>query len=395
MKKFFILAWCFWATSPLLAQTSYVPVTRTLYERGHQLQIGGDFFQTLKIKNADGTPATLGPDQSFNRYQLEVGGQYGLTDKLQVGGGARFRHNESTYPDNTGEVSTSTGAGLQSLFAGFSYAFSPAGKLRYALEGVFRYTPYTNKVFTAGSSDSTLILGDDGNEYSAGPAVSYFFQNNNSITLRGGYRRPGIDLSDEFYWQGEGALVWRQIALVAGVDGVTTLNNDPYSGTDRPVYNTGITGLYNSSNREWIAPYIGMNVALGKEWRVELRASQVVDGQSTDIGRSYGLQLFRRVEAPDPKKSRDARFKSYDVEANVTKVSPKKEYVTIDKGLSEDVQKGMSFDFYEFDYVGGNILVARGTVISTKSDSAVVKITQRFDRKKEIKEGLIGRATLK
>ena len=55
----------------------------------------------------------------------------------------------------------------------------------------------------------------------------------------------------------------------------------------------------------------------------------------------------------------------------------------------------MRVDFFEFDYIGGNVLVATGVIIKTKSDSAIVKITQRFNTKKELKEGLIGRATLK
>lgn len=395
MIKFFFLAQLIWATIPLWAQTSYVPTTRTLLEKGYQIHLGGDFFQTLKIINADGTPTALNSDQRFIRFQFEAGAAYGLTDKLQIGGGARGRHSESTFSNNSGGTTNAAGTGLQSIYTTFTYAFSPVDSLRYALEGIFRYTPYTNEEFTAGQSDTTLILGDDGNEYSAGLGVSYLFQNNHSITLRGGYRRPGIDLSDEVYWQAEGALVWTHVALIAGVDGVTSLENDPYSDSERPIYNTGHTALYNSSNREWITPYAGMNIALGKEWRVELRAGQVVNGQSTDIGRSFGFQLVRRVEAPDPTKALDAKFKSYDIEANVTKVSPKKEFVVIDKGLTEDVQKGMSFDFFEFDYVGGNVLVARGTVISTKSDSAVVRITQRFNQKKEIKEGLIGRASIK
>jgi hypothetical protein len=56
------------------------------------------------------------------------------------------------------------------------------------------------------------------------------------------------------------------------------------------------------------------------------------------------------------------------------------------------VNKGMVFDFFEFDYVGGNMLIARGIVIKTTADTSIVKITQRFNTKKDIKEGLIGRA---
>ena len=52
-------------------------------------------------------------------------------------------------------------------------------------------------------------------------------------------------------------------------------------------------------------------------------------------------------------------------------------------------------DFFEFDYIGGNVLVASGVIVKTNSDTAIVKITERFNQKKELKEGLIGRTTLK
>ncbi|HXH75711.1 MAG TPA: hypothetical protein VNJ08_12130 [Bacteriovoracaceae bacterium] len=391
MKYIFFLTLAFSALSEAWSQTSYIPATRVLHDKGHQVVLGADIFQTASVINSDGTRHALTSDQTFTRYQGEVGGQYGLTRALQIGMAGRFRYHQSTFLDAAGDNVTATSSGLQSIATTILYAFDPVGSLTYTLEGMFRYTPYTNAEFTPGSSQTNLILGDDGNEYAGGLGVTYTFASNNFLTARTGYRKPGLELSDEIYWQGEGALVWQYVALVAGVDGVTSLEGDPYKNINRPVFNTGTSALYNTSNREWIAPYVGLNIAFNHQWRVELRGGQVVDGQSTDLGRSFGVQLIRRVEE-SPTKLVDTRFKSYDIEATITKVSPEKAYVVIDKGLADDIQKGMGMDFYEFDYVGGNVLVARGTVLSVKADSAVVKITQRFNQKKEIKEGLIGRA---
>ena len=67
----------------------------------------------------------------------------------------------------------------------------------------------------------------------------------------------------------------------------------------------------------------------------------------------------------------------------------------IDKGLSEDIQKGMKIDFYEFDYVGGNILLASGIVLQAKADTSVVKITKTYNTKKELKEGVVARGTFR
>ncbi|MGE3611461.1 MAG: hypothetical protein AB7I27_17850 [Bacteriovoracaceae bacterium] len=392
--KYFIHFFIWLLPSFVWSQTSYVAPTRLLQKKGHQLQISGDYFKTSKTLDKNGKGTTLPSGESFSRSQLELGGFYGATEQLQFGVGVRYRQNQSTYFNNSNQSIDATSSGVQSTFLSIMYGFRPQGQWNFTLEGLYRYVPYTNKV--APYDETELILGDEGNEYSFGLGGTYSFKNNSYLTAKGGYRKPGSDLSSEIYWQLEGAVVWRYVALIAGVDGVSTLSNDPYNNqtSTRPNYNVGNTYLYNSQNREWIAPYAGVNFALGKSWRLELRGSQVLSGKSTDLGTSFGLMLARRVEEKDILKS-DKKFKTYDIEATITKVSPKKEFVVIDKGLADDVEKGLKLDFFEFDYVGGNILVAQGVVIQVKASSAIVKITQRFNDTKEIKEGLIARGTVK
>lgn len=374
-----------------LAQTSYVAPTKVLNKKGYQLGVTGEFFKSSKSINKDGKDLDYADGESFTRMQGEVEGRYGLTPELQLSGGVRFRQNRSTIINAQGEEEDETSSGVQSTYLTLIYAFKPIDRLHYAFEGTFRFTPYTNEESTA-TNQAKLVLGDDGNEYSAGAGVTYASRTNNFLTLRGGYRKPGKDLSSELYWQVEAAMAWKYVALIAGVDGTTSMKNDPYEDKplEKPNYNTGRTSLYNSSNREWIAPYAGLNLALGESWRVELRGSQVVSAKSTDLGTNFGVSLIRRV---DSKKGPniDAKFKDYDFEATITKVSPKKGFVVIDKGLASDVQKGMKIDFFEFDYVGGNILLARGTVLEAKSETSIVKITHHFNTKKELKEGVIAR----
>lgn len=374
---------------------SYVPATKVLRAKGYQIGLYVDSFTTAKSIDRDGNKVPLEEGQTFNRIQSEVQGYYGATHDLQFGLGFRFRQNRATL-DVGGEEQVSESSGLQSTFGSIMFAFAQVDKLQYTLEGMFRYTPYNNEEYLAGTDDpKVLILGDHGNELSGGLGVTYLAQNNNYFTVRSGYRRPGTDLSDEIYWQVEGALAWSRFALLAGVDGVSSIKNDPYEDTpaDRPIYNRG-TELYNSSNREWMAPYAGINMALGKTWRIELKGSQVVSGNSTDLGTTLGINIIRRVDKSATRLV-DSKFKTYDLECTVIKVSPKKEYVSIDKGLADDFNKGMKIDFFEFDYVGGNVLVASGIIIQPKADTAIVKITQRYNMKKELKEGLIGRTSLK
>lgn len=207
---------------------------------------------------------------------------------------------------------------------------------------------------------------------------------------------PGNNLANEIYWQLEGALVWKHIALLAGADGVVSRKDDPFTGdsANRPNFNTGSTNLYLGENRQSIVPYLGANVALGSKWRVELRGSQVISATSFDQGTNLGIHLIRRSD-PGTGRKYDLAFKEYDIEANVFKVSPKKGYVVIDKGVASDVQKGMKIDFFEFDYIGGNTLLASGVVLKTTADTSIVKITHLYNTKRELKEGVIARGSFK
>lgn len=385
------------APAILWGQTSYVPPTRVLKERGSEIRLSGDYFQTSKVIDQRGKGTSLTDGNSFNRYQGEISGLFGLTDDFNAGLGARFRHQQSNFTQGTSDYTAKAG-GLQSIFAKFLFGFAPVNRTQFTLEGMFRYNPYTNdEINPATTSDlNRMILGDQGNEYSLGLGVTYSSLSNNHYTFRGGWRRPGDDLSSEFYWNGEVALQFRYVAALIGVDGVTSLKNSTYESdpTKRPNWNQGVSQMYNSINREWIAPYVGLNFTLGPAWRVEFKGSQVVSGRSTDLGTMFGISLVRRLDQSE-EKIVDAKFKTYDLEATVTKVSEKKTYVVIDKGLSDDLEKGMKVDFFEYDYVGGNSLVARGVIIKVSSDKSIVKLTHRYNLAKEIKEGLVGRATLK
>lgn len=393
--NFFLLGLAFF-TSELFAQTSYVAPTNILGKTGHQLGVTGDYFVATKRVDQDGNKVSFNDGEAFSRLQAEVFGHYGLTENLQLGGGIRLRQNMSTtFNSIISQDISETSTGVESTFATFTFVFKPVDRLTYALEGFFRFRPFTNEEGIS-AQEGDLVLGDEGNVYSGGVVLTYASRTNNFLSGRVGYRSPGMELSREIYWQAEGAIAWKHVALVAGVNGVSSLKNSPYTDTpsERPNFNTGATALYNSINREFIAPYAGVYLALGPNWRIELLGSQVVAGNSTDLGTSFGVSLIRRVEKKNAERP-DLKFKEYDFEASVTKISPKKGYVVIDKGISDDLQKGMKIDFYEFDYVGGNLLLARGVIIKAKAETSIVKITHLYNRKKELKEGIVARGSLR
>lgn len=377
----------------LLAQTSYVAPTKTLSKSSHELSFSADYFSSTSRVDKEGETVKFENGESFQRMQGAFQGSYGLTDRLQVSLGALFRSQVSQYSEAV-EKDDASAQGLESTWLKLMYAFKPVNRLHYALEGEYRYRTFSNKEVRVGEEQSDMILGDEGNAYSFGLGMTYHSPTNNFYTVRGGYSRPGNEISDEIYYQAEAALVWSRFSLIAGINGIYSLGRDPYEDKpeERIAFNTGTTLLYHQENREWLAPYLGFNVAFNKDWRVELRASQVVSGKSTDLGTGFGINIVRRSEKSNPTKKVDQAFKSYDIEATISKVSPKAGYVVIDKGLAHQVEQGMVFDFYEFDYVGGNDLLARGTVIRVQADTSIIKITSRF-KKKPLKEGILARAS--
>lgn len=394
MKKFFLL-FSLSISGHLVAQTSYIAPTKVLSKSSHELSFSADYFSSTSRVDKDGETFKFEDGESFKRMQGAFQGSYGLTDQLQVSVGARFRSQVSSYSDMVDKDDASA-QGLESTWLRLMYAFKPVNRLYYVIEGEYRYRTFSNQELKSGEEQSDMILGDEGNAYSFGLGVTYHSPTNNFFTVRGGYSRPGSELSDEIYYQAEGALVWNRFSFIAGVNGIYSLGRDPNEGEPeaRLPLNTGSTFLYHQENREWVAPYLGLNVGINNNWRVELRGSQVVTGKSTDLGTGFGVNIVRRSEKSNPTKKIDRAFKSYDIEASISKISPKGGYVVIDKGLADEVEKGMVFDFYDFDYMGGNDLLARGTVIRVQSETSIIKITSRFKRK-PLKEGVLARASFR
>lgn len=389
--KFFLSVFILFFTSAVVAQTSYVAPSKILQKKGYQIGLSSSYFSASERVDFEGKREKYEENEAFTRIESELSGFYAPDSNFQLGVGLRFRQNQFTLSDEGDEKTSETNSGVESTFASIIYAFEPVNRIYYSLEGTFRFRPFTNEEVSEGE-DVAPILGDDGPEYSLGGGFHYTNSASNSISGRFGYRNPGKDLSDELYWQLEGALVWKYLALVVGVDGISSLKNDPYQNDEstRPIYNTGASFLYASRNREVITPYAGVNLGLGKNWRVELKGAQVVEGRSTDLGTIFGFSLIRRVEDTKVNK-KDKVFKEYDFEANVIKLSSKKGYLVIDKGLADDIRSGARIDFYEFNYVGGNVLLARGLVVQSKAETAIVKITQIYNPKKSLKEGMLAR----
>jgi len=387
-------AWFFLISFSALAQTSYVPPARVLKPNSYEIMAETRFWQSASRFDSDGEEVPFLGDESFSYLEGEIIGRFAATKELQFTFGANFRQNAASVESPVGSQTyeSISSSGVQAISAIMTYGFEPVEKITYALEGFYRYNPYKNSRWDATDPTAELVLGDDGGEYGVGLIASYTSPNKNYLSFRGQYKRPGKEISTELTWDVQGAIAWTNFALIAGVQGVQSLNQDAYSEDPltKPAINTGGSNLYNSVNRQYVAPYVGANIALGKKWRIETRYQTVMNARSYDSGSLISVALATRTE-PDNRASIDQAFKEYDIEASVVKLSPKKQFVIIDKGLAQNVQKGQRFDLFHFDYVGGNILLGRAVVIQVNAEQAVLKLTSRFSLKHEIKEGTVAR----
>lgn len=370
----------------VLAQDSYIPAARSLAEGGTEYQFGLDYSQVTGIVDESGVGYSLAEGSSFTKTDLRFTGKYGFTSNLEMYGGIRARMinaSQTIEIDSSNEDFSFSRSGMESALIGFLFAFPSSDNSRFALEGWYRQALHTNSEYNGGQP-SEISLGDDSREIGIGLNLYYKTRSKNFITARGFYVSPSQTLSSEILTQFEYVLVWKYFSFLIGLENVYSLENDAYSSDpeNKPSIYTGSSESYNSVNRSWTKPYLGMGLALGKTWRLEGRYALVTTGQSTDLGPTITVNLIKRVEDSKEFKKRDEAFKQYSIEGTVTKVSKARTAVVIDRGITSGLKKGMSVDFYFFDYVDGNQLIAKGVVVKAGARKSLVKIKRRYSKKR-------------
>ncbi|MEX1099203.1 MAG: hypothetical protein WEB87_02185 [Bacteriovoracaceae bacterium] len=368
-----------------------MPKSMTLYEGGNEFFSSFSYFQSLQKADVEGQTVEFEPGERFSQMDLLLGGRYGFTDRLQLSLGLSLRYNSSVEIDNQIENTAST-SGVKSGLVQIKYVFPNQENWQLALEANYEPSLFTN---SSDENDTDIALGDDGNSSSFGTSATYFFKSQNFLSGKVLYRNPSENLSSEIVSELEGVLAWDSFSILAGVENVTSLEQDPY-GVDpenKPSFNTGSTNLYNSVNRSWTAPYAGLNIAFGKHWRLEGKVASRIAGSSTDLGNTYLLTLARRESESKAFAQKYSAFKEYTVEASVVKLTKSKSSVIIDAGMVEGLEKGSRIDFYHFDYMGGNDLIASGYIVKLGASKSLVKITKRHS-KKRVEEGTLARGGL-
>jgi hypothetical protein len=348
-------------------------------------------FTTTAYFDYQGIENSMPADYSFLMSDTDINLAYGFSSNLEMNSMLRFRYVSSQTALSTNGNSI-TKMGLESAQVGLKYQLEPINNNFYAIGAKFRQTLYTNLKYDPPQSAPTdkMVLGDDGSEYSI-DLYSTFLYKSSRLDGNLSYVKPPNNLSQELQYKGEYLYQFTGFGGILGVEGIISLKKDPYVSDPnlKPKISTGATSLFNSTNRQKMAPYFGALYDMKKS-TFEVRGGAVISGVSTDKGYFASVNVNFNSDGVTKEFVKIESFKEYQIDGSVLKISARGTYVKIDQGLSTDVEKGMAFDIYQTDYFGGNVLVASGVVFDIGSDWSIIKVTKKYNDI-EIKPGFAAR----
>ena len=387
-----IIAFCAHA----FGQMAYVPHARTLKPDGKEYDFGAEYFQVQSVVDRKGQALKLAEGASYQRLDLNFVGKFGFTEGFEGHVGLNARNVVASDVTGSGaseQTFNFNRSGIESAMLGFKYGWKEDDGVKFAAEGWYRKAMFENKAYDDSFNPTEISMGEDTREIAIGLNFYIRTESDNFLSGRVIYRDPAQGLSSEIFSEFEGVIAWQYFAVALGIENVYSMESDAYTADpeNKPLTYHGPSQYFNSVNRSWSAPYVKTHIALGDQWRIEGRYTQVMTGNSTDIGPRLSLHLVKRMETSKDFKRVDSQFKEYTIEGSVSKVSKGRSACIIDKGLAAGVKKDMRIDFYHFDYVDGNQLIAKGVVVKTGASKSMVKLTKRYS-KKRVEEGTVFRA---
>jgi hypothetical protein len=362
---------------------------QNLAEGSWRSSLGVDYFSSSSRFNSDGEEVPFNEGESYQKIDGELGGLFALTSSWSLGVGIRGRQHTS---ENAAE-SISTQA-LESGRLDVRYALihfkSP---WNVAFKGSVRQTFYHNENYARANLVPTddLVAGDSGTDLYAGIEAGRFSKGREyAFGFEAGLRQPGNKLSLEVPYDVHVAFIkgtaWSFVGKL-GVEGIFSLKQDEVGS--REFQATGVTALYNSTNRQYAAPYVSLAIGKG-QWALEGRARLQTMAQSSDSGVGVSaniIYLGQSHVSEGQVRVREQVFKEYHGEARIVKVSQNPFFFKIDQGTLHGFKKGLQADVYHTDQNGAQVLVATSTVFDAGIDWAILKVKQ-FYRQKRCAEGM-------
>ncbi len=372
-------------------QVPYRTSTRVINPKSYQVDVGLNYFSTIATFDKDGLEEELDEGTSLTMMDIDSNIRYGFGDQLELRVGFKYRQVATEQTSGNESLSLSN-SGLESYWLGAKYAFKPSGRWRFAIDTRYKMTSYTNEEYAPGTTPAEeIILGDSGTEIQLGLHGSYQSSKTHFWNAYVAYNMPANNMSQEVVYFAETAWAYTKWGFRAGLKGVYSLGMDDFKDVpeDKPLQSSGPTAMFNSINRSWMTPYLGINYAF-ESFRLELVGAQRISGTSADKGMEALAKIVWNSKGVTRDELKISRFKEYEIEATIIKISPRKKFVKIDMGISQDVDKGMKMDIFQTDFFGGNVLVAQGVVYEVGADWAIIKILKRY-KKTPIKNGFTAR----
>jgi hypothetical protein len=372
----------------------YIPITQTVGTSGYHFNFTTSYFQSTSLLNIDGSPSSFENEESYQSANMSAYLSYGLTKQMEVFASANGRYNRSTVYQNSSAQSF-TKIGLESSSAGFRLASKREHFIQYILEGEYKKRFFTNANYDPLDPVEEIVLGDDGDGYRLSVGLSYMTDSDNYFDFMANYRKEARNLSNEVLFDTKFVFAWKKFALLFGMEYLFSLNQDAYTNdpANKPNISSGSTNLYNSINRSYTHPYLGMNFGMGKTWHMQTRVGSTIAGQSTDAGIRGIISLVKWMSVNKEFAGKNNFFKQYEIEGVVSKISKSNNVAIIDKGIKDGLGKGKRVDFYFFDFVGGEELIAEGIVIKSSYEKSMVKVIKKYS-KRRIKDGTTIRSGL-
>ena len=384
----FLWALAFTTTGPwgMALGSVHHPSTRTL--RQGDLQLSLEFRQetSLGTFNGKGHRDPFKGEEDYQRLEYQAILLHGPSDRLEWRGGVRYRENKSIL--EMGDKAE--GKGLESAMLGLRYnLFSHA---QFSLGGDLEVRKLLSRSVSLDSPQKEIQLGDEGEFFRLGAILALSLGKNFSLGAQGGVVLPGQNQSIESDF--DLSLFWNRgrLSVGLGLDGIFSYGQDDFTDrpSEKPRERVGPTLTLKSINRSYYRGYGALHLDLTPNLWGEFRGGQVLGGEFWDEQHFLQFRLLYRW-AGDRDQRVVQRFKQYDVEADVVKVSPQGSLIQINQGLSGHVTKGMRFDIYRVDFLERNILIASGRVFAVKIDRAVIKILKVFKEDAKIKAGYVAK----
>lgn len=380
MMKFFLFVSLF-----VMSSQVYADFFRHWAEKAPKnssyFKLYSSFWMSAQRVDLEGTSTSLPDGASF--YSIDGGAllRYNIFSQMQIGLGVNGRMN--SYSISTDSYSMN---GLESASAIIKYVIAQQKRWSFAGEFIYQHKMFSNDDITS------IPLGDDISTMHLKLLTTYKYSAGAIFNASVGYYRYQELMSPEISYALEMGLLYDHWDLFAGVKGNISMKTDVYteSPSTKPPIGVYATNLYNSINSERVDLYAGL-IKKWKSWGIQIEGGARVMGKSTDLGYWGGLSLVRISGGISDKKIKRDKFKEYDIEGEVLKVSARGKFVKINIGLAKDLDTNMRVDIYKTDFFGGNILVATGIVQELKATWSIIRLVKKYKNIK-IKKGFTARA---